>query len=261
MSGGEIDRRGNQNLSEQSQKDNLFARPIGDLAGFVFDDKVVSVFPDMIKRSVPGYETIITMTGTLAEKYVQENSYCYDLGSSLGASTLAIARNTENRARTLIAVDNSPAMINQCQHMLAQQGLTDSITLICEDIVNVTISNASMVVLNFTLQFIPLQHREGLVRRIYEGLNPGGILVLSEKVGFADDHLNDLMVELHHNFKRANGYSELEISQKRSALENVLIPETLGLHRQRLTEAGFTSVDVWFQCFNFASLIAIKHQG
>jgi tRNA (cmo5U34)-methyltransferase len=255
VNGGQSD----QNLPAQTKKDDLFARPLGDLGGFVFDENVVSVFPDMIKRSVPGYETIITMTGTLAEKYVQENSCCYDLGSSLGASTLAIARSTRNKAKTLIAVDNSAAMVNQCRNMLLQQGMAESIELICADILNVAIGNASMVVLNFTLQFIPVQQRQALVRRIYEGLNPGGILVLSEKVSFADHHLNELMIELHHNFKRANGYSELEISQKRSALENVLIPETLGLHRQRLTDVGFSSVDVWFQCFNFASLIAIKH--
>ncbi len=83
-------------------------------------------------------------------------------------------------------------------------------------------------------------------------------MILSEKVAFDDPIHNDLMIELHHNFKRANGYSDLEIAQKRSALEQVLIPETLSTHRERLRQAGFTSVDVWFQCFNFASLIAIK---
>jgi len=249
----------NPSLSPPTGRDDLFARPIGDLAGFVFDEKVVRVFPDMIKRSVPGYETIIAMTGTLAEKYVQEKSNCYDLGSSLGASTLAIARNTRKKNRTLLAVDNSPAMIDQCRAMLAQQDLTDAIELICDDLLNIEISNASMVVLNFTLQFIPLAQRESLVRRIYNGLNPGGILVLSEKVSFADQHLNELMIDLHHSFKRANGYSDLEISQKRTALENILIPETLGLHRERLAMAGFNTVDVWFQCFKFASLIAIKN--
>ena len=212
----------------------------------------------MIKRSVPGYETIIAMTGTLAERYVQDNSNCYDLGSSLGASTLAMARGSRNRARTLIAVDNSSAMISQCRAMLDDMKMANGITLCCDDILNVEISNASMVVLNFTLQFVSLDARNALIEKICNGLNKGGILVLSEKVRFADDHLNRLMIELHHSFKRANGYSELEVSQKRNALENVLLPETLGEHRARLEKAGFSSVDVWFQCFNFASLIAIK---
>jgi tRNA (cmo5U34)-methyltransferase len=66
------------------------------------------------------------------------------------------------------------------------------------------------------------------------------------------------MTDLHHAFKRANGYSELEVSQKRTALENVLVPETLDTHRARLREAGFGAVDAWFQCFNFASLLAFR---
>jgi len=240
------------------ERDNLFARPLGTIADFVFDEHVVNVFPDMIKRSVPGYETIIAMTGTLAERYVQEGSNCYDLGSSLGASTLAIARNTRDRRANLVAVDNSPAMIARCQTLLRSQQLSDRITLECADIRDLTIVNASMVVLNFTLQFVPLADRDGLMSAIYNGLNPGGILVLSEKVRFADEGLNKLMIELHHSFKRANGYSELEVSQKRDALENVLLPETLGAHKARLEKAGFSCADVWFQCFNFASLIAIK---
>lgn len=245
-------------MTETTPRDNLFARPLGALAGFVFDANVVRVFPDMIKRSVPGYETIIAMTGAMAEKYVQPHSTCYDLGSSLGASTLAIADTTRHIPRQLVAVDNSSAMIEQCRGMLQQQGLADAIELRCADVLDVTIQNASMVVLNFTLQFIPLARRNELIARIYRGLNPGGILVLSEKVCFADAHLDGLMIELHHNFKRANGYSDLEISQKRTALENVLVPEQLAHHLARLTNAGFSSAEVWFQCFNFASLIAIK---
>jgi tRNA (cmo5U34)-methyltransferase len=246
-----------------SERDNLFARPLGAVADFVFDAAVVSVFPDMIKRSVPGYETIIAMTGTLAEKYVQPGTRVYDLGSSLGASTLAIARNTRDRAKTLVAVDNSPAMIQQSAKMLDTLGHGEDIAggaieLVCADVLQVPIVGASMVVLNFTLQFIPPQQRAGLISAIYRGLEPGGILVLSEKLRIADPHLDQLMIELHHNFKRANGYSELEISQKRTSLENVLVPETLAQHKERLLAAGFGSVDLWFQCFNFASLIAIK---
>ena len=96
------------------------------------------------------------------------------------------------------------------------------------------------------------------MQKIYDGLKPGGVLILSEKVNFGDQQHDELMIELHHNFKRANGYSELEIAQKRTAIENVLIPETLDGHRERLKQVGFHSCDVWFQCFNFASMIAIK---
>ena len=115
-----------------------------------------------------------------------------------------------------------------------------------------------MVVLNFTLQFVPEDQRQSLCQRISDAMLPGGILILSEKIKFADPHLQELNTDLHHAFKRANGYSDLEVAQKRSALENVLIPETLGKHQQRLKDCGFSSVDVWFQCFNFASMVAVK---
>lgn len=242
---------------DKSNRDNLYASPLGSVREFVFDQSVASVFPDMIRRSVPGYETIIAMTGTLAEQYVQPGTRIYDLGCSLGASTLAMARGIGERECQLVAVDNSPAMIERCQQILDHQNI-GTVELVCGDILKTPIANASMVVLNFTLQFVAPAARKALLETICRGLNPGGILVLSEKVAFEDAHHNELMIELHHNFKRANGYSELEISQKRTALENVLVPETLHVHRQRLKSAGFTSVDVWFQCFNFASLIAIK---
>ena len=119
-------------------------------------------------------------------------------------------------------------------------------------------ANASVVVLNFTLQFIPVGERLALIERIYAGLKPGGILILSEKIAFAEPERQHFHVELHHDFKRANGYSDLEISQKRTALEKVLIPETLACHQQRLRAAGFHFVDLWFQCLNFVSMVAIK---
>ncbi|MEH6617358.1 MAG: carboxy-S-adenosyl-L-methionine synthase CmoA [Porticoccus sp.] len=254
-----------------NNRDNIYATPQLDIAGFRFDQTVASVFPDMIKRSVPGYETIIAMTGTLAERYVQPNSRCYDLGCSLGASTIAMRHHIPHKSGEvhgestceIVAVDNSEDMLSQCREVLREDDTNSPIelapvNLVCGNIQDIPITNASMVVLNFTLQFIPMEQRAELLQRIADGLLPGGILVLSEKVAFEDPQHQELMIELHHNFKRANGYSDLEISQKRSALDDVLMPETLETHRTRLRKAGFSSVDVWFQCFNFASLIALK---
>jgi tRNA (cmo5U34)-methyltransferase len=149
-------------------------------------------------------------------------------------------------------------MIDRCRSLIAADSHTTPVTLQLADINDVAINNVSVVVMNFTLQFIPQSQREALLARIATNMCGGGILVLSEKIRFDDAHLQELNTELHHAFKRANGYSELEVAQKRSALENVLIPETLNTHRERLQRVGFASVDVWFQCFNFASLVAIK---
>jgi len=239
--------------------DAIYASPLQTINDFQFDERVVAVFPDMIQRSVPGYGMIIANIGILAAKYAQTGSHCYDLGCSLGAATLAMRQRITTPGCDIIAVDNSPAMLERARELLAlDTGPSIPVTMICSDIQDVTIENASVVVINFTLQFIPPEQRLELMQRIYAGLNPGGILILSEKIAFSEPERQQFHVELHHDFKRANGYSDLEISQKRSALENVMIPESLAAHHKRLKAAGFSCSELWFQCFNFASLVAIK---
>lgn len=241
-----------------NSRDNLFAEKMlpGD---FVFDDKVAQVFEDMINRSVPGYSTIITMIGVMAERYCKEDSNIYDLGCSLGGATLAVAHRVTTKRYGLIAVDNSEAMIARLQTRLASlQFPGTAVECRCEDIQATDLRNASVVILNFTLQFIPVEQRTELIQRIYASMRPGGILIISEKIQFPDVELNSLFIDLYHSFKENMGYSKLEISQKRAALEKVLIPETIQQHRQRLAGAGFHNFDVWFQCFNFASMVACK---
>lgn len=240
------------------KRDNLFARPLGKVPKFVFDRSVVDIFPDMIQRSVPGYQTIINHTGELADRFVQKNSHCYDLGCSLGASTLAIRERIAGRNATIYAVDNSQAMLDKLATILATQTSDSDTQLIANDICDIKITNASLVVLNFTLQFIPLARRSELISNIYNGLNPNGCLIISEKLHFEPESLNQLLTDLHHQFKRDQGYSDLEISQKRDAIDKVLLPESLTTHIQRLKDCGFKSASPWFQCYNFGSLIAIK---
>lgn len=237
-------------------KDRIFAEQMSP-SDFAFDDKVAAVFDDMVNRSIPGYRTILTMIGVLAERYYQESTEIYDLGCSLGGASYAMAKQLGDRNYSIQALDNSEAMIERLDQRLAEDsGL--KIACRCEDILQTNIQNASVVVLNFTLQFVALEYRQQLMDKICKGLKPGGILVVSEKIILPDPELNELMIDLYHNFKESMGYSKLEISQKRTALENVLVPESLDAHRQRLTASGFRTSDVWFQCFNFASMIAIK---
>jgi tRNA (cmo5U34)-methyltransferase len=238
-------------------KDTLYQQG-GPVTDFVFDERVAAVFTDMINRSVPGYGTILTMIGTLAERYVQDDSTCYDLGCSLGGATLAMRRQIRARRCGIVAIDNSPAMIARCRDILASEPDGVPVSLQCADILGADIANASFVVLNFTLQFVPLQERAALIRRICAGMKPGGMLVLSEKIHVEDPELNALFIDLHHRFKEQNGYTRTEIAGKRAAIENVLVPETLRAHEARIRDAGFGSFAVWFQCFNFASMVAIK---
>ncbi len=251
------DSRTHSSDSPEQETDRLFAnaRPRQD---FRFDASVARVFPDMIRRSVPGYTTIIPMIEVITEQYVQPGSNCYDLGCSLGASTLAMRHGMPDSGCTLIGVDNSEAMVERCQHYIALDDHPLPVELRCEDILDTPLKDASVTTLNFTLQFVDPDHRLELLTRIADATRPGGVLILSEKIRFEDRGEQETQTRLHHEFKRANGYSDMEISQKRSALEQVLVPETLAAHRQRLEAAGFQDVMVWYQCFNFVSILAFR---
>ena len=239
-------------------KDTIFAAPVEQMGNFTFDEKVAEVFPDMIKRSVPGYSNIISAIGMITARFAQPNTQLYDLGCSLGAATLEMRRNLKHNDCAIIGVDNSPAMAERCQLHVDAFRSDVPVTIHCQDICDIEINNASIVVLNFTLQFIAKDKRHALIEKIYQSLVPGGVLVLSEKFHFDNDITHDFLFELHHDFKRPNGYSELEISEKRNALEDVMVPDTIEQNKQRLYQAGFTNVDMWFQCFNFGSMVAIK---
>ena len=227
-------------------------------ADFVFDEQVAAVFEDMISRSVPGYATIISMIGALAGRYARPGSRCYDLGCSLGAATLAMRHHIRAPDCSIVAVDNSAPMVERCRAAVAADEAAVAVQVLCADLFDVAIEAASVVVLNFTLQFVPQARRGALLSRIHQGLLPGGLLILSEKVRFEDPDLDALFIDMHHRFKMQHGYSELEVSRKRAALENVLVPETVAEHERRMAAAGFASFDVWFQCFNFASMVAVK---
>ena len=242
-----------------SRRDSLFAELRSDKTLFSFNDSVVDVFPDMIQRSVPGYSTVVRMTGVLAEQYAQPSTCIYDIGCSLGESIRSAERALVDRASLqsdyrLIGIDNSAAMIRRAQE---QAESTSRIEWIEADALEMSFAPCSVVILNFTLQFIPIEQRLRLLESIRSAMVPGGLLILSEKLTMADPAMDSLMIDLHHDFKRSQGYSDLEIAQKRDAIENVLIPETAQSHSDRLSEAGFSRSSVWFQCLNFASFIAI----
>lgn len=241
-----------------SKSDNIYATPLEEVSSFSFDHKVVEVFPDMIKRSVPGYTAIIEGIGQIAKKYVQPNTNIYDLGCSLGAATLAIRQSVNDSSCKIIAVDNSSAMIERCQLIQSGYNFDMPVDVIEADINNLTFENASLVVLNFTLQFLPRGQRLKLLQKIHQGLNKDGVLVLSEKLTMSSEELDAHIIDIHHDFKKQNGYSDMEIAQKRAALENVLVPDTREQHYTRFQKSGFSQYDTWFQHYNFASFIAVK---
>ena len=239
-------------------KDNLFAKSRAATTGFCFDEKVVRVFPDMISRSVPGYELVIPMVGMLARRYVQPGTNIYDLGSSLGATSLAMAQAIKEKDVRIIAVDNSEAMVTRCRQLVTDNNTALPVEVRLENLLDTHIENASVVVLNFTLQFLDRGQRQDLVNRIASGLRAGGALIISEKICFEDDSEQSDQSAWHHDFKRTQGYSELEIAQKRNALEDVLQPDTEHRQFERLRQAGLVNPRRWFQCFSFDSYIAFR---
>jgi tRNA (cmo5U34)-methyltransferase len=243
-------------------KDEIYASDDADSRPFEFNENVAKVFPDMLRRSIPGYDASIEAIGWLASRYVRKNTRCYDLGCSLGAAAEAIRDNVAETGVQIVAVDSAPAMVERCRQRLAARGREDDsrpkVEVVAADVREVAIENASMVVMNYTLQFLPPGAREPMIRAIAQGVNEGGVLFLSEKVVHEDEVIERLLVDLHHQYKRRNAYSELEISRKRAALENVLIPERVETHRRRLTGAGFRHVGVLLQYLNFISLVATR---
>jgi tRNA (cmo5U34)-methyltransferase len=236
-------------------KDKVFSRPLSSVKAFEFDEQVTRVFDDMIGRSVPGYELLVRLIALYADVFVSKNSNVYDLGCSTGVVSRVIAQQVAGRNCKVVAVDNSPSMINKCQQTHSDQ----VIDWICDDLESVKINDASMVVLNLTLQFINPERRQDLLQSIYQGLKPGGVLVLTEKVEYDDEPTQHSMTELYQAFKKIQGYSDLEIAQKRTALEKVLIPDRKSLHLERLNECGFAEVIESFHCFNFVSFLALKN--
>jgi tRNA (cmo5U34)-methyltransferase len=240
-------------------RDTIYRLPRQRVGEFEFDQAVADVFPDMISRSVPGYASVLSMIEQLTGRFAQPGTNLYDLGCSLGAATRLLQAQAPTDC-LIHAVDSSSAMLQRLGSTIDAQGggVGAPVQLHLSDVRHVQFSRASFVVLNWTLQFVPLNDRGRLLQSIFDGMVSGGALLLSEKICFDDAHQQQLLSELHHDFKSAHGYSDLEISQKRNSLENRLIPETLSEHCRRLSESGFQRIIPWFQCFNFASILAVK---
>jgi tRNA (cmo5U34)-methyltransferase len=239
-------------------KDTLYKKRRSEVVPFAFTADVAAVFDDMLVRSIPAYDDLIRRQAQISRRFLQPESRLYDLGCSHGNLGLRLLERASTVPFALFAVDNAPAMLARFQGRLVGHPEAQRVRLICADVMDIVIRRASVVVINFTLQFLPSDARDRLIARVYKGLLPGGVLLFSEKIVHSDRALTDLQIEFYHLFKAENGYSELEISQKREALENVLVPDTVAAHEERLTRSGFRHWDIWQKWFNFTSWIAIK---
>jgi len=228
------------------------------VSDFRFDKTVATVFDDMVSRSVPFYGEMQRMVVEMSQDFAQPGSCIYDLGCSSG-TTFAALNPVIDPSVKFVGIDNSPDMLDKAREKFSALSFTREVDLRVQDMNDsCRIENASIVNLILTLQFIRPLKREKLIAEIYRGLNPKGALILIEKVLGEDSLFNRLFIDYYYEMKRRHGYSELEISQKREALENVLIPYKLLENRELLLSSGFSSVDVFFKWYNFCGIIAVK---
>ena len=239
-------------------KDRVFAEKRTTITPFRFNEKVARVFDDMLVRSVPLYGEVLKQQARIARQFYKPGTHIFDLGCSHGNLGILLLDCFDGVVFKMIAVDSAEPMIRRFKKRLAVHDRHGCIDLACACIENIVISNASVVVINLTLQFLNAEKRDALIQSAFNGLCKGGILLLTEKTVHPDPQMNALEQEYYYQFKQENGYTDLEISQKRDALERVLVPETVAEHENRIQKAGFASFDVWLKWFNFTSMIAVK---
>ena len=226
---------------------------------FSFNDKVAEVFDDMLNRSVPYYSTVIDAIAGMLKLHGLPANTIYDLGCSTGNTLVELAKRLPDPGFSFVGIDNAPAMIEKARRKAEMFSKTASVQFIEDDITSTQLDNAGAILCNYTLQFIRPMTRLQFVKKLYEALPEGGVCIVSEKIICHDPKLNRQFIEMHHQFKRQQGYSELEIAAKREALENVLVPFSIEENIDLLRQAGFQSVETFFQWFNFTSFIAVKH--
>ena|SRR3990172_586469 len=240
------------------EKDELYVEQNNQIADFEFGEKTAEVFDDMLERSIPLYRELQRMIGEIASEFASDGTNIYDLGCSTGI-TLQTLINAIDKDVKFVGVDYSQAMLDKCTEKLEKNGSLGKCELICNDLNNgVLIENASVVVLNLVLQFIRPLYREFLIRNIYKGLKENGCVILVEKVLGNDSMFNRTFIKFYYNMKKRDGYSEMEIAQKREALENVLIPYRLEENIGLLKNNNFTYIDVFYKWYNFCGIIAVK---
>lgn len=234
-------------------QDKVFNKPIEKQ--FEFDAEIAAVFDDMLKRSVPFYEEAMALSKRFALAYLKPQGRLYDLGCSTASTLLDIERDLPHEAE-LIGIDNARSMLEQARRKL--RVYRSKIVLEEGDILTFDYRSAGVFISNYTLQFIRPPVRETLIRKLCDALEPGGAFIFSEKVVTEEKRLNKLMIDGYYDFKKAQGYSEYEIMQKREALENVLIPYTEAENQAMVKRCGFTHCETVFRWMNFATFIAIK---
>ena len=243
-------------------KDKVFSKKLDSIESFEFNDEVTHVFDNMITRSVPFYHEIHRLILDVFQKISIQNERVYDLGCSTGTTIQLLHKSQiESKKKStrpiFIGVDSSESMVKKCREKLSLEKNLN-FELFQNKVQDIELKSSKLIIMNYTLQFIPVEKRPAIMKKIYNSLKKGGVFIMSEKIKSEFNNVEDLVTDLYYDFKRRNGYSNLEIMQKREALENVLVPSTIHQQKKLLRESGFTSYETIFQWYNFSSFIGIK---
>jgi len=240
------------------KKDQIFNDSENPASDFKFNKEVVTVFDDMVVRSVPFYEEIHRMIAELTRDFAVKNTNVYDLGCSTGATLINLDKALPQNIH-FVGIDNSDEMLKSCEANLKAAGVERKVSYQNQDLnSDFQLTDPSVVIFCLTLQFLRPLNREKIIRKIYDSLPENGVVILIEKILTEHSICNRLFIEHYYQFKKRNGYNEIEISKKRESLENVLVPYKLSENEELLTSSGFRFIEVFFKWYNFAGLIAIK---
>ncbi len=240
-------------------RDKVFRKKLKKVVRFEFNENVAKVFDNMVERSIPFYHEIHRLIIDLAGKIKKKNVIIYDLGCSTGTTMILLDQFLKKKGINahFIGIDNSIPMLEKCREKLIKNKVR-SYTLLCADLTQFDFGKADMVIMNYTLQFIPVKNRLELLKKIYKSLNSKGLFVMTEKIHSEEKNTQDLITELYYDFKERNGYSRLEIAQKREALEKFLITLSTKDELELMKKAGFKKRDQIFRWYNFSCFLGMK---
>jgi len=232
-------------------KDTGYAPP-----RWAFDEEVSRVFDDMLARSIPQIEIMRGLVTDLARAYARPGTTIVDLGCSAGGAMAPLLEACPDSY--FLGVEVSAPMRDRAIRRFVENPRVSILDVDLRRSYPEAPAPVSVTLAVLTLQFIPIEHRQRVIRNAFRNTAPGGALIVVEKVLGATSELDDAFVARYLAQKAANGYSSEEIDRKRAALEGVLVPVTAAANEAMIRAEGWEDLDCFFRWCNFAGWIALK---